>query len=708
MRGARGLPVAVGRLAAVSGALMVAACATSQGGPVSVPAERPAPADDTPTSAVGEPAASAESVAEPTREARSAAASAVARVSLEIDPASVRAGDTAAIRAIALDEDGRVIEGVGFQIRAPRRMVEVRDDETLIALREGSVSISAVATLDGAAMPGAPHAVTNLTILPAPLVRLEIAAPERLYTGSSAAARAAGSTAHGPREIPPAVRWSSSDPAVLRVSEHGTLRAVSPGVARVEASADGVASAATVRVLPSPVRRFELRPPAAVVLVGEVVHMSASALDETGAEVDDAAVTWSIAGPGAGVAGSAEIGAEGAFVANTPGTYWIFASTGDHAALAEVHARPRPPRRGVTVLGHAALPAGAGATTDLRVFEGIDGRDYAYAGTLAAATMYAWDVTTRASPVLRDSVKLDGRRINDVKVNDDATIAIVTSEGASNRRNGITLLDILDPAHPKPITHFTENLTGGVHNVWIEDDLVYAVHNGTRDLHIVDISDPAEPRHVGRWGVESDGRVLHDVMVKDGFAYLSYWNDGLVILDVGAGIAAGTPTEPRFVSRHVYSYPLEGEVYGNTHHAIRYRNWVFVADEIFDCAACVNGPRGYVHVIDVADIENPVEVAFYRVPEAGAHNMWVEDDRLYVAYYQAGVRIVDVSGELRGDLWRQGRELGWYMTEAAHAEVPNAAMAWGPQPFKGALFVSDLNSGLWILRLEGESGGLVP
>jgi hypothetical protein len=79
--------------------------------------------------------------------------------------------------------------------------------------------------------------------------------------------------------------------------------------------------------------------------------------------------------------------------------------------------------------------------------------------------------------------------------------------------------------------------------------------------------------------------------------------------------------------------------------------------------------------------------------------MWVEDDRLYVAYYQAGARIVDVSGELRGDLWRQGREIGWFMTETATGDTPNATMAWGPQPYKGSLFVSDLNSGLWVLRL---------
>ena len=107
------------------------------------------------------------------------------------------------------------------------------------------------------------------------------------------------------------------------------------------------------------------------------------------------------------------------------------------------------------------VPPGAGATTDLWVFEGTDGRDYAYTGTMAAATMYAWDVTDPTNPVITDSVKVDGRRQNDVKINADATLAVITSEGASNRRNGFTILDISDAAHPTIITHFTEGLTGG-------------------------------------------------------------------------------------------------------------------------------------------------------------------------------------------------------------------------------------------------------
>ncbi len=28
----------------------------------------------------------------------------------------------------------------------------------------------------------------------------------------------------------------------------------------------------------------------------------------------------------------------------------------------------------------------------------------------------------------------------------------------------------------------------------------------------------------------------------------------------------------------------------------------------------------------------------------------------------------------------------------------NSPMAWGPQPYKGNIFVSDMNSGLWVVK----------
>ncbi len=64
--------------------------------------------------------------------------------------------------------------------------------------------------------------------------------------------------------------------------------------------------------------------------------------------------------------------------------------------------------------------------------------------------------------------------------------------------------------------------------------------------------------------------------------------------------------------------------------------------------------------------------------------------------------MLDISGELRGELYRLGRELGILKTTDEHTMAPNWPMTWGAQPFNGHLFSSDLNSdsGLWITKLE--------
>ena len=361
-------------------------------------------------------------------------------------------------------------------------------------------------------------------------------------------------------------------------------------------------------------------------------------------------------------------------------------------------------------------------SSDLWVFRGQNGRDYAYMGTWGACQgcfgdrMYVFDVTEPSKPVLTDSVMVDARVVNDVKVNAAGTLGVITREGASSRRNGIVILDLADPAHPKITSEYWETLTGGVHNTFIDGNFVYAVHNGTSDLHVIDVSNPRDPRQVGRWGVParqgSDEKYLHDVSVKDGLAYVSYWDDGLVILDVGNGIKGGTPQRPKLVSQLRYRTEWRGRSYGNTHVALPYTNragnkYVFVGDEIFpDNANPLRPvtPGGYVHVINVDNIENPVEVARYEVPNAGVHNLWIENDTLYTAYYNAGLRAVDISGDLRGDLRGQGREIAVLPTTDANYFL-NQPFTWGPQVYRGLVYASDYNSGLWIARVVPNPNG---
>ena len=138
---------------------------------------------------------------------------------------------------------------------------------------------------------------------------------------------------------------------------------------------------------------------------------------------------------------------EAFFGVSAPGEYIVTAIVGESVALSiPVSVEPREYDAHIEVVGHGAIAAHNSA--DMWVFEGVDGRDYMYVGTFMYDWMKVFDVTDPASPVLTDSIQFDARRINDVKIHPNALIGIATREMASNRKNGMMLLDLSDPAHP--------------------------------------------------------------------------------------------------------------------------------------------------------------------------------------------------------------------------------------------------------------------
>ncbi|MDE0356657.1 MAG: hypothetical protein OXN92_02810, partial [Gammaproteobacteria bacterium] len=552
---------------------------------------------------------------------------------IEIVPAiiEVQRGDSITFRGILRDEAGNVVEGAlwGVSTVGPFELRSIKDEipETYV-LRGTQYGEAVIGVFLGLAGPSAdqpnwtPAAEIPVKVNDYPVARIDIDPPGYAsYAGTSFALTGRAITTAGEEHAEEVVEWSSADEAVATVTAAGRLELVRPGAVRIVGEAGGVSAELALDVVANPVERVAASAPESRVRTGDVVRMAVAAMDASGERVDDVALAYRVEVADGAAATTASTYMDGAFVAEEPGRYTVRVDAGTAAEAVDIEVFPREATREVTLVGQGPLGT---TSSDLWVFEGLDGRDYAYTGTMSAATMYAWDVTDPAAPAIVDSVSVDGRRVNDVKINDDRTIAIVTSENASNRRNGITLIDITTPADPETITHYTEGLTGGIHNVWFVGDLVYAINDGTLDVHIIDISDPANPFEAGRWGLDKPNKYLHDVSVVDGIAYLSYWNDGLVMLDVGDGRWGGTPTEPQLISSYSYLYDINGALFGNTHHAIRYGDYVFLGDEIFGCPEC-DGPRGYVHVVDVSDIENPREVAEFRLPDAGSHNLWVED-----------------------------------------------------------------------------------
>ncbi|MCI0435287.1 MAG: Ig-like domain-containing protein [Gemmatimonadetes bacterium] len=605
---------------------------------------------------------------------------------LSIEPSPVRL-EVDGTRTLALRPQGVAGNTPVRWVSLDADIASVDETGTVRALRPGTARILAIV--------GEQRAEAVVVVAPLPPAGIRIVPGTReIPAGTGAPLHVVVHDRQG-TELPDAdVRLSTDAPGVASVDVTGRLLAHAPGTAIVRAEAGGVRAESTIRVIANPITEYRLIASAARARTGDVIRLRVSGSDAAGRETGPLLPAWSVEGPAAQIGAEGE---EGVFVAELPGRYIVTAFLGpERVERVVLTVTPRTLDGEFVRVGHG-LTVGHHAG-DTWAFEGADGRDYAIIGTFMHDWAKVFDITEPGSPVLTDSVRLDARRINDVKIHPNNRIGVLTREGASSRRNGIIILDLSTPAHPRIISEYTETVTGGVHNVWIdgEHDLVYACHNGTRDVRIIDISDPRAPREVGRWGLPNDDRSLHDVIVQDGYAYLSYWDDGLIMLDVGAGTHGGSPVQPAFVSQ--FKYPQ-----GHTHTAWRYGKYLFIGDEIFPSDWDADRPieaRGYIHVVDYANPERPVEVARYEVPDAGAHNFWVEDDILYVGYYQAGLRVVDVSGELRGDLLRQGRQMGALRTSSPDVITPNWSMTWGAQLFKGHIITSDLNSGLWLLRFR--------
>lgn len=552
------------------------------------------------------------------------------------------------------------------------------------------------------AIVGGKTGYATIMVKPAAIKTVEIKSIKTpLTVGSTVQLEATTRISTGDPRTGVPVTWTSDKPAVATVDSGGVVTGVALGKATITATSGNASGFTTVTVNRNTLRSLTIEPGSTTARTGDVINLKAK-----GTPDDPFTPRWAVSGTGAIVY------PDGAFVAEQPGRYVVTASSGGVSSTASIVVTPRNLERDVQVVGRALFKEFQGAE------QWIIG-NYAYYSTIADR-FFVYDISDPANPKLTDTVKVDARIVNDIMTTADGKILVISREGASSRKNGIAFYDTSDPAHPKPISEYTATVTGGVHSAFVDGHYVYLTDDATGSMRVIDFADVKNPKEVARWQTEGPhvsmvrtkegdnvaGRYLHDLYVKDGLAYLAYWHDGLVILDVGSGLKGGSPENPKLVSQFRFNH---NELYGNgwlagTHSVWRNRNYLFVGDEVlpsfFDLHSHRRIPvRGIVHVLDISDINNPRKVAEYPVPEGGAHNIWVEDDVMYMGYYSGGARIVDVSGELRGDLYRQGREIARLWTGDPDGFRANLPFTWGAQPHKGLIYFNDINSGLWILKL---------
>ena len=576
-----------------------------------------------------------------------------------ITPANpvLTAGDTIRLTAVALGADNNPVPDANVRFRMAGGRFEGAVDSTglVTAGSTGTLNVAVIALV-----PGTKPYIEQMPIrmLPGPAARIAVTpAPTKLVAGQRVRlVPSVFSAGNDRRSDQP--KWSSSASRVAKVAPDGMLTAVAPGTATLTATAGSATWSRKVTVVANSIGSLEVTPGSSTGRTGDVIRFTLAAKDKAGRPIEGLTPTWSFS-PGQGT-----IGDDGAFVGYDQGSYTVTASLGNRTAEAAVTLTPRDVRRPAQVVGRLSRSL---FTTE-EVWIHPNGK-VAFLGTGSGGDrMYAIDISNPATPLVTDSVMANTRRVNDIMTTPDGKFLVFTREGAADRKNGIVICELSDPAHPKPIAEFTEGVTGGVHSAFIfrQEKFgthIYLTNDGTGAMHVIDINDPYHPKEVAQWKTGNRpeaGRTLHDIDVQDGLAYLSNWNDGLVILDVGNGMAGGSPSQPVLVSQYKYDlndmYRQVEAVGGpgfirGTHTAWRHDNYVFIADEVFPSSG-VKGAKdasafrayGRMQVIDVSDLKQPKAVAFYEPEYGGVHNIWVAGDTLYMGAYNAGFRAFDISG----------------------------------------------------------------
>jgi hypothetical protein len=343
--------------------------------------------------------------------------------------------------------------------------------------------------------------------------------------------------------------------------------------------------------------------------------------------------------------------------------------------------------------------------------------NYAYTGTWGyreqlGNVLNVWALDASGAPSSADSVTVaDIGTVSDLQVTEDGALLALSGErgGVVGDDGGVYLYSLSNPASPTLVGTAPVPF-GGVHTVTLSviNGHLYGFaaknpgfsgnsNQNQPALLIFDLSNPASPSLVHSEPIPPHYGI-HDTYVRDGIAFVFAWDEGVIIYDVGNGLRGGSPASPVEVSRLVTAATSTSSP--SVHNGWWFHNpvtseqrYLFIGQE--GPGVVGSQSSGNIHVVDVADLAHPVEVAFFHMNGAGTHNFWMDEAKqvLYAAYYNAGVIALDVSGTLSGDL--SGRLLSQIRPGGSRNTY-----TWGVQLANGSLYAIDMLSGFWQLKTE--------
>ncbi|MCP3169775.1 LVIVD repeat-containing protein [Myxococcus qinghaiensis] len=241
-----------------------------------------------------------------------------------------------------------------------------------------------------------------------------------------------------------------------------------------------------------------------------------------------------------------------------------------------------------------------------------------------------FDVSDPSHPVLKKSITLPGDSYWNAVWAKDHTLYV------ASKSSGVIVFDISNPADPL----FVRSVPGGepidVHTLFVDGDRLYAVSPGpapTGETLVFDISTPLDPTLLNRIVVSDTTSYLpsaHDSFAYQDRLYINHFSSGYVVFDVKDALNP----------RELGTYTFQTENSSSMSHAgavgtFAGRTIAFEGGE---------GVGTHLRVLDVTDPTNIPLIGTYKLRyHASIHNMVLKDKRLYITYYQEGLRVLDVS-----------------------------------------------------------------
>ncbi|MCK5401021.1 MAG: choice-of-anchor B family protein [Flavobacteriaceae bacterium] len=323
------------------------------------------------------------------------------------------------------------------------------------------------------------------------------------------------------------------------------------------------------------------------------------------------------------------------------------------------------------------------------------GKEYALVGTTTGSAFV--DITNPSEPLLLGT--LPTATINslwrDIKVYNDHAF-IVSDNAGSHGMQVFDLTRLRNITNPPEIFTADARYTGfgSAHNIVINEESGYAYAVGTSTFnggpHFINIQNPTSPVAAGGYAIDNDS---HDAQVvtyngpdsdySGHEIFIGSNEDEVVIVDV---TDKANPTHISSINYNNLGFVHQGWFTEGL-------TYFIVGDELDELTF---GNNTRTLFFDFSDLDNPSFQFEYLGPTSAIdHNGYTNGNKLYLANYTAGVRIIDITNIANSSV----NEVGFFDTYPPNNSTSFNG-AWNVYPYfpSGNIIISDIEGGLFIIR----------